>query len=112
MLRSLWDSIAFRVRTQLVALGVPSREFGGVQPLNCVVYDFMLLVFIRQKLPKPNGIPDRYVSSYTPSLFALLKARSGLVIRTTGNPNLLVIAQPDETLPMVTEEIGHSTSLE
>ena len=65
------------------------------------------------KAPKSNSIPDRYVSTYTPSLFALLKARSGLVIRTTGYPNLLVIAQPDETLPMVNEENwSYPTTLE
>ena len=59
------------------------------------------------KVPKPNSIPDCYsVSSYTPSLSALIKVRSGLVTRTT-NPNVLVIAQPDETLPMVNEEVGH-----
>jgi len=57
-------------------------------------------------VPKPNNIPDCYISSYTPSLSALIKARSGLVPRTT-NPNLLVIAQPDKTLPKVNEEIGH-----
>ena len=65
------------------------------------------------KVPKPNCIPDCYVSSYTPSLSALVKARSGLVARTT-NPNLLVIAQPDETLPalpMVNEETGHIQQL-
>ena len=58
------------------------------------------------KFPKPNCIPDCYVSSYTPSLSALIMARSGLETGTT-NPNLLVIAQPDETLPKVKEEIGH-----
>ena len=57
-------------------------------------------------VPKPNNIPECYVSSYTPSLSALIKARSDPVTRTT-NPNLLVIAQPDETLPKVKEEIGH-----
>ena len=107
ILRSLWDNIAFPVRTQLVAFGVadksriwwcPTSKLCGL-PLHAAgIYS--------SKVPKPNCIPDCYVSSYTPSLSALIKARSGLVNRTT-NPNLLVIAQPDETLPKVEEEIDH-----
>ena len=107
ILRSLWDNIAFPVRTQLVALGVPDNsriwwcptsELCGL-PLHAAgMYS--------SKVPKPNSIPDCYVSSYTPSLSALIKARSGIVTRTA-NPNLLVISQPDETLPKVKEEIGH-----
>ena len=53
------------------------------------------------KGPKPN---DWYVSSCIPSLSTVIKARSGFVTRTN-NPNLLVIAQPDEILPKVKEEI-------
>ena len=107
ILRSLWNNIAFPARNQLVALGVPdmsriwwcpTSELCGL-PLHAAgMYS--------PKVPKPNCIPDCYVSSYTPSLSALINARSSLVTGTT-NPNLLVIAQPDETLPKVKEEIGH-----
>ena len=111
ILRSLWENIAFPVRTQLVALGVldksriwwcPTSKLCGL-PLHAAGS-------YSPKVSKPNCIPDCYVSSYTgtPSLSALIKARSGLVTtgRTT-NPNLLVIAQPDKTLPKVNEEVGH-----
>ena len=107
VLRSLWDNIAFPVRTQLVALGVPDKSRIWWCPTSKLCgLPLHAAGNYSPKVPKPNSIPDCYISSYTPSLSALIKVRSGLVTRTT-NPNLLVIAQPDETLPMVNEEIGH-----
>ena len=107
ILRSLWDNIAFPVRTQLVALGVPDKSRIWWCPTSVLCgLPLHAAGKYSPKIPKPNSIPDCYISSYTPSLSALIKARSGLVPRTT-NPHLLVIAQPDETLPMVNEESGH-----
>ena len=107
ILRSLWDNIAFPVRTQLVALGVPDKPRIWWCPTSVLCgLPLHAAGTYSPKVPKPNSIPDCYISSYTPSLSALMKARSGLVPRTT-NPNLLVIAQTDDTLPMVNEEIGH-----
>jgi CHAT domain-containing protein len=108
ILRSLWDNIAFPVRTQLVALGVPDKSRIWWCPTSKLCgLPLHAAGAYSPKVPKPNSIPDCYISSYTPSLSALIKARSGLVTRTT-NPNLLLIAQPaDVTLPKVKEEIGH-----
>src|SRR6202034_1145847 len=108
ILRSLWDHIAFPVRTQLVALGVPDKSRIWWCPTSVLCgLPLHAAGIYSSKVPKPNSIPDCYISSYTPSLSALIKARSGLVNRTT-NPNILVvIAQPDKTLPKVNEEIGH-----
>ena len=107
ILRSLWNNIAFPVRTQLVALGVPDKSRIWWCPTSRLCgLPLHAAGMYSPKASKPNSIPDCYISSYTPSLSALIKARSGLVTRTT-NPNILVIAQPDETLPMVNEEIGH-----
>ena len=107
VLRSLWDNVAFPVRTQLVALGVPDKSRIWWCPTSVLCgLPLHAAGIYSSKVPKPNSIPDCYISSYTPSLSALIKARSDLVTRTT-NPNLLVIAQPDETLPKVKEEIGH-----
>ena len=107
VLRSLWDNIAFPVRTQLVALGVPDKSRIWWCPTSVLCgLPLHAAGSYSPKVPKPNSIPDCYVSSYTPSLSALIKARSGLVNRTT-NANLLVIAQPDETIPKVNEEIAH-----
>jgi tetratricopeptide (TPR) repeat protein len=111
ILRSLWENIAFPVRTQLVALGVPDKSRIWWCPTSKLCgLPLHAAGIYSPKFPKPNCIPDCYVSSYTPSLSALIKARSGLVTRTT-HPNLLVIAQPDETLPKVKEEIGHIQGL-
>src|SRR6202034_4711619 len=95
ILRSLWDNIAFPVRTQLVALGVPDKSRIWWCPTSKLCgLPLHAAGSYSPKVPKPNCIPDCYVSSYTPSLSALIKARSasGLVTRTT-NSNLLVIAQ-------------------
>ena len=111
ILRSLWDNIAFPVRTQLVALGVPdkSRIWWCPTSVLCGLPLHAAGSYSRM-VPKPNNIPDCYISSYTPSLSALIKARSGLVTRTT-DPNLLVIALLDKTLSNVNEEVGHIRQL-
>ena len=49
---------------------------------------------------------DLYISSYTPTLSALIQSRkrdSGL--RSLGRPSILLVAQPDSFLPTVEEEI-------
>ena len=92
ILRSLWDNIAFPVRTQLIALGVPDKSRIWLCPTSILCgLPLHAAGIYSSKVPKPNSIPDCYISSYTPSLSALIKARSGLVARTT-NPNVLVIA--------------------
>jgi tetratricopeptide (TPR) repeat protein len=105
VLRSLWDNIAFPVRAQLVALGVPDKSRIWWCPTSglCALPLHAAGAY-SPRVAKPNNLPDCYVSSYTPTLSALIRARSGIVSRST-NPNLLVIAQPDETLPEVKEEI-------
>ena len=106
VLRSLWTNIAFPVRTQLVALGVPDNSrIWWCQTSKLCGLPLHAAGMYSPNFPKPNCIPDCYVSSYTPSLSALINARAGLVTRTT-NPSLLVIAQSDEILPKVKEEIG------
>ena len=109
VLRSLRDNIAFPVRTQLVALGVQDKSRSWWCPTFALCgLPLRAARNYSPKVPKPNSIPDCYISSYTPSLSALINARSGLVTRTTNSTSkLLVIAQPDETLPMVNEETGH-----
>jgi CHAT domain-containing protein len=49
---------------------------------------------------------DLYISSYTPSLSALIQSRtrdSGL--RSSGRPSVLLVAQPDPSLPTVSGEL-------
>ncbi len=106
ILRSLWDNIASPVRVQLVALGV-----GGKSRIWwCPTSDLCALPLYAAgayspKVPKPDSLPDCYISSYTPTLSALIRARSDILPKST-DPNLLVIAQPDDTLPEVEEEVS------
>jgi CHAT domain-containing protein len=53
---------------------------------------------------------DIYISSYTPTLSALIEARKGIV-DTLERPSLLIIGQPDLTLPGVRGEIKVIQSL-
>jgi len=105
ILRSLWDNIASPVRVELVALGVRDKS----RIWWCPISDLCALPLhaagaYSPKVPKPDNLPDCYISSYTPTLSALIMARSGILPRST-DPNLLVIAQPDETLPEIEEEV-------
>ncbi|KAG8862158.1 hypothetical protein FRB96_002188 [Tulasnella sp. 330] len=58
-----------------------------------------------------TNLPDRFISSYTPSLSSLTRARTGcLPVQTTSKPRLLVAAQAkaegETELPNVNEEIS------
>src|SRR5882762_195727 len=85
ILRSLWNNIASPVRTQLVALGVPDKSRIWWCPTSklCGLPLHAAGMYSRN-VPKPNSIPECYVSSYTPSLSALIKARSESGLITTG----------------------------
>jgi len=48
---------------------------------------------------------DIYVSSYTLTLSALIESRKG-ILHTPDPPSLLIVAQPDESLPGVWDEIS------
>ena len=54
---------------------------------------------------------DIYISSYTPTLSALIEARKGIVNTLEERPSLLIIGQPDLTLPGVRGEIKVIQSL-
>ena len=79
------------------------HEFGGVR----------LRIFVHSPLhaagtyaPKQKNLTDLYVSSYTSTLSALIAARSGTIQSCDSTvPNILLVAQPDETIPAVAEEV-------
>ena len=49
---------------------------------------------------------DLYICSYTPTLSALIKSRDHILgSRSSAPPNLLLVAQPDPSLPTVNDEI-------
>ncbi|KAH9028206.1 CHAT domain-containing protein [Lactarius pseudohatsudake] len=61
--------------------------------------------------PCERYFSDLYIPSYTPSLFALIESRKSSQ-QTLKQPSLLLVAQPDDTLPGVKGEIRVIRSLE
>jgi CHAT domain-containing protein len=65
--------------------------------------------------PGQKNLPDLYISSYTPTLSSLIRARSDVVRRLTP-PKVLVMGQPNDNfgsarLPQVREELRRIHSL-
>ena len=102
VLRTLWEVVVLPVRDKLAELNVaertriwwcPTSELCGL-PLHAAG-------------PYSSGkknFPDIYVSSYTPSLSALISARVGKA--DAHIPKMLVISQPGASLPQVNNEIS------
>ena len=108
ILRALWNNIVSPIVDYLAEMGVPEKsriwwcptsELSGL-PLHAAgLYQ-----------PGQKNLPDIYISSYTTTLSALIRARSN----TSGQfsvPKLLVVGQPGETLPNVEVEIDHLCQL-
>jgi hypothetical protein len=57
-----------------------------------------------------KNLPDLYISSYTSTLSASIKGRSGVHDRSVA-PELLIIAQPDPTIPTIQEEVDQIQKL-
>jgi tetratricopeptide (TPR) repeat protein len=101
ILRCIWDIIVGPVTHQLIALGIPQKSRIWWCPTSDVCS-----IPLHAAGPYSYGrtdLPDIFVSSYTSTLSALIKARSGMTSNPS-KPNILVIAQP-ETLPNVEEEV-------
>ena len=113
ILRTLWDLVVAPVVDQLAILGVtkmsriwwcPTSQLCGL-PLHATG-------------PYKSGqksLPDIYISSYTPTLSSLIRARANVVHRPPV-PKLLVMGQPDDNnkssrLPHVREEVCRIHSL-
>jgi hypothetical protein len=102
VMRTLWEVVVLPVRVKLAELNVaertriwwcPTSELCGL-PLHAAgPYSH-----------KQNNFPDIHVSSYTPSVSALISARGGNVGAPT-TPKMLVIGQSGATLPRVNDEI-------
>jgi tetratricopeptide (TPR) repeat protein len=102
ILRELWNIVVLPVKEQLRLLGVAEKSRIWWCPTS---YLCALPLHASGSYKKgEKSLPDLFISSYTPTLSSLIRARSGL--RSTGTiPDLLLISQP-ETLPKVIEEIN------
>ncbi|KAF7984563.1 hypothetical protein HWV62_13771 [Athelia sp. TMB] len=103
ILRALWTDIVHPITLQLAELGVAfgSRIWWCPTSELCALPLHAAGPFTRGQ----PGLLEAYVSSYTPTVSALLRARRGLV-HSPHVPRLLVIGEPgDVTLPSVQEEL-------
>lgn len=99
--RNLWKFVVQTIVEKLDELGIRRRS----RIWWCPTAELCLLPIHAAGLymPGQKSLADLYVSSYTATLSALILARSDLAI--SANPSLLLIAQPDESLPSVEEEV-------
>ena len=107
ILAKLYKLVGEPVIAGLRQLGVPERSRIWWCPTS--VFCFLPL-HAMGPIPSDDGekryFMDLYVCSYTPTLSALIHSRHrGLGSRSSERPSLLLVAQPDPSLPTVTGEI-------
>ncbi|KAH9047525.1 CHAT domain-containing protein [Lactarius deliciosus] len=112
VLKGLYELVGEPVLKKLRSLGVPEQSRIWWCPTS---------VFCSLPLHAMGPIPssgdyeryfsDLYIPSYTPSLSALIESRKAS-LQTLEKPSLLLVAQPDDSLPGVKGEIKAIRSLE
>ena len=105
VLKSLYELVGEPVIKRLRLLGVPEQSRIWWCPTSAFC---SLPLHAMGPIPSRNGreqyFSDLYISSYTPSLSALIESRQASV-QMPKNPSLLLVAQPDDLLPGVNGEI-------
>jgi hypothetical protein len=111
VLRDLYELIGEPVVQMLRSLGVPeqSRVWWCPTSAVCSLPLHAMGPIPPDHMPKPSKpskryFSDLYVPSYTPSLFALIESRKPSM-QALDRPPLLLVAQPDQSLPGVWGEI-------
>ncbi|KAH8099814.1 CHAT domain-containing protein [Cristinia sonorae] len=110
VLHVLWESLVERVVDKLERLGVPKKSRIWWCPTSVLAN-----LPLHAAGPIPGGatlryLPDVYVSSYTPTLTALIDARAKPL--TNGALNRLVVGQHGSSiLPKANDEIRHVVDL-
>ncbi|KAH8105069.1 TPR-like protein [Phellopilus nigrolimitatus] len=108
VLGSLWDRVVSRVVDKLDELGIEKQTRIWWCPTSYLsALPFHAAGPIRVVDGIRQYLSDDYVSSYTPTLTALIKARESkpeIRRHDIGRPQLLVVALPDETIPLVEKE--------
>ncbi|KDQ61799.1 hypothetical protein JAAARDRAFT_123635 [Jaapia argillacea MUCL 33604] len=102
VLRGLWHNVMFPIHNQLASLGVPEMAHIWLCPTS--VLCGLPLHAAGSYMPRVRNLPDLYVCSYTPTLSALITARSGLA-EPLCSPQLLAVCQPADDLRRADEEI-------
>ena len=105
VLKGLYELVGEPVIKRLRLLGVPEQSRIWWCPTSVFC---SLPLHAMGPIPSSNTrkryFSDLYIPSYTPSLSALIEPRKGSQ-RALGKPSLLLVAQPDDSLPGVTGEI-------
>jgi hypothetical protein len=105
VLQELYELVGRPVIEELHNLGIPEQSRVWWCPTSVLC---SLPLHAAGPVESEDGakryFSDIYVSSYTPTLSALIEARKGIV-DTPERPSLLIIGQPDLTLPDVKGEI-------
>jgi tetratricopeptide (TPR) repeat protein len=102
VLRTLWEVVVLPVRIKLAELNLAERTRIWWCPTSKLCG--LPLHAAGPYSQKQKNFPDIYVSSYTPSLSALISARADIARPPTTICKMLVIGQPS-TLPQVNNEI-------
>ncbi|KAK7048035.1 CHAT domain-containing protein [Favolaschia claudopus] len=102
ILRTLWTNIAEPVVNRLQSLGVETHSRIWWCPTSYLCgLPLHAAGSYRKSNPQP-GLPDLFVSSYTPTLSALLRARTTV---PEALPRIMIVGQAQPDLPAVEEEI-------
>ena len=111
VLVDLYELIGAPVIKRLDELGIPEQSRVWWCPTSVFGY---LPLHAMGPIPSTGKgkryFSDMYISSYTPTLSALIISRDS-VAQISGLPNLLLVAQPDPSLPGVSGEIQVIQSL-
>ncbi|KAI0252895.1 CHAT domain-containing protein [Lactifluus subvellereus] len=105
-LEELSELVGQPVANRLMELGIPEQSRIWLCPTSVLT---SLPIHAAGPMSLPTNVKrylcDIYVCSYTPSLSALIASRSrNLSGSASGRPSLLIVGQPDETLPGVDSE--------
>ncbi|KAI0252160.1 TPR-like protein [Lactifluus subvellereus] len=105
-LEELSELVGQPVAKRLMELGIPEQSRIWLCPTSVLA---SLPIHAKGPISSHTNVKqflcDIYVCSYTPSLSALIESRSGnLSGSASGQPSLLIVGQPDESLPGVDSE--------
>jgi len=111
VLRDLYELVGRPVIRRLRVLGVPEQSRIWLCPTSvfCSLPLHAMGPIPSDHMPKPSKpskqyFSDLYIPSYTPSLSALIESRNPSA-QALDQPSLLLVAQPDKSLPGVWGEI-------
>ncbi|KAH8105760.1 TPR-like protein [Phellopilus nigrolimitatus] len=108
VLEFLWHRVGSRVIEKLDELGIEKNTRIWWCPTSFLsALPFHAAGPIRVVNGRKQYLSDDYISSYTPTLTALINAREskpGIRRHDIGRPRLLVVALPDESIPLVEKE--------